>query len=157
MLEKSGIEVTIASTTATATNTANNKIKKEKSLFSLLPIGSNLVPKGEQTQHQSPFPFRIDHLNLSPQEGNLLKPEEQEKAVSLHVDSDSIDWELNTKGEDLLQESEKIQWQEVSIDTSAIDFSDPEKPLTPPSKTVAQLIKTDHLSLEPLEEVETKQ
>lgn len=160
MLKQAGVTVSVVRSSDLSSIDDNDnavapqqKPTEQESLFSLAPLGSDLV--NQEKQQEPSLPLHIDHLALSPQQGNLFKPNERVQISPAEVGENYLDWELSQMGEDLLKQSEKQAWVEADVDTSALEFTDNSKPLSPPEKIAAVLIKTDHISLMPLEKNDT--
>jgi len=106
---------------ADASSTESSTAKAPMTIFSLAPTGSDLLEGRQQVSHN-----RVDtaHILLSPQEGNIVKDDERLAPLPAIVDADDLEWDIADAGEILLQESEKVKIEPLSIDTDALSLAD---------------------------------
>lgn len=150
MLEQSGVNVSIVEPKQaqvpepTSAEMSNNTAEPS---FSLAPAGSDLL--ADAAKKQAAPSISTDHLDITPQAGNLLEPQERSPAPVANVPDDFLSWDLSHEGEDLLKESEKSVWVEADMDLSALDLGESDQPLSPPSAPVDTEVSIDHISLVP--------
>jgi len=150
MLKSMGIEVTLA-TSGSASSADTAKPAREQRLFSLAPLGSDLLEANQQQGQNSLENVSIEYLKLAPQQGDLVQASERTQTPDVPLSDEYTEWDLSSAGQDLLKQSEKQNWQAADIDTSEITFADTRSPLAPPSKKIKNLINTEHLTLLPID------
>lgn len=152
MLKKLGVEVTLASNAGTepAEPGKTASIQSEKSLFSLAPLGSDLLEANNKQGQNGQEKVSTDHLKLAPQQGNIIKASERQQTPEAVLSDEYTEWDLSNMGQDLLKQSEKQIWEAANIDTSGISFAD-KTPLAPQAKQIENPINTDHLKLLPID------
>jgi hypothetical protein len=106
-----------ADTSPMKTSTA----KPPVTVFSLAPAGSDLLDDRQQRSHT---PVDIAHIALSPQEGNIVKDDERLAPLPATVDADDLEWDIADAGEVLLQDSDKVKIEPLSIDTDTLSLAD---------------------------------
>lgn len=106
---------------ADASSTKTSTAKAPAAVFSLAPAGSDLLEGRQQASHT---PVDTAHIVLSPQEGNIVKDDERLAPLPASVDTDDLEWDIADAGEILLQESEKVKIEPLSIDTDALSLAD---------------------------------
>ena len=147
LLQQAGAAVTIeAAVRQPAANPAPTASPSSVAL-TMAPVGS--LMSTTTTASIAPPPD-TSHLQVLPQQGELLAAHERSGDQQPLVDVDQLDWSLGAEGETLLSAEERVDVAPVAVDVSTISLADPEGNLLrddEQSQPVVADIDTDHLRL----------
>jgi hypothetical protein len=119
--------------------------KKEE--WQLFPVGSQLSDAKEQDKKVD---IQTDHLQVLPQEGNLIKDSERVAVAVSSIDVEDLNWSLTPYGEQLLKDDERISIRSPEIDISSLSLAEQEGNLLKDSERMQVepvTIDTSHIQL----------